>query len=153
MCRPISNLQVVAREVVWHSKSRSKQVLSGNAGKNRMAHAQLVPINLVPFFAVLDCPKLRPPIPFQVPEFQPEKYFRGPEKCDQIPPRPQKEQKMQNRGPEKTFRGERKVARKMERGGLFYLRLGLFYFRLVFVTYGGLFCLRLKFGLVFFTYG
>ena len=35
-------------------------------------------------------------------------------------------------------------------GGLFYLRLGLFYLRLVFVTYGGLFCLRLKFGLVFF---
>ena len=38
-------------------------------------------------------------------------------------------------------------------GGLFYLQLGLFYFLLVFVTYGGLFCLRLKFGLVFFTYG
>ena len=38
-------------------------------------------------------------------------------------------------------------------GGLFYLRLGLFYLRLVFVTYAGLFCLRLKFGLVFFTYG
>ena len=38
-------------------------------------------------------------------------------------------------------------------GGLFYLWLGLFYLRLVFVTYGGLLCLRLKFGLVFFTYG
>ena len=38
-------------------------------------------------------------------------------------------------------------------GGLFYLQLGLFYSRLVFVTYGGLFCLRLKFGLVSFTYG
>ena len=38
-------------------------------------------------------------------------------------------------------------------GGLFYLRLGLFYLRLVSVTYGGLFCLRLKFGLVFFAYG
>ena len=38
-------------------------------------------------------------------------------------------------------------------GGLFHLRLGLFYLRLVFVTYGGLFCLRLKFGLVFFAYG
>ena len=31
----------------------------------------------------------------------------------------------------------------------FYLRLGLLCLRLVFVTYGGLFCLRLKFGLVF----
>ena len=41
----------------------------------------------------------------------------------------------------------------IKRGGLFYLRLGLFYLRLVFVTYGGLFCSRLKFGLVFFTYG
>ena len=38
-------------------------------------------------------------------------------------------------------------------GGLFYLQLGFFYLRLVFVTYGGLLCLRLKFGLVFFTYG
>ena len=42
--------------------------------------------------------------------------------------------------------------RKVKRGGLFYLRLGLFCLRLVFVTYGGLFCLRSKFGLVFFTY-
>ena len=37
-------------------------------------------------------------------------------------------------------------------GDIFYLRLGLFYLRLVFVTYGGLFCLRLKFGVVFCTY-
>ena len=42
---------------------------------------------------------------------------------------------------------------KIKRGGLFYLPLGLFYLRLVFVTYGGLFCLQLKFGLVFFAYG
>ena len=49
-------------------------------------------------------------------------------------------------------------------GGSFYLRLGLFYLRLVFVTYGGLFLLTVKlwfglfylrfnFGLVFFAYG
>ena len=38
-------------------------------------------------------------------------------------------------------------------GGSFHLRLGLFYLQLVLVTYGGLFCLRLKFGFVFVTYG
>ena len=38
-------------------------------------------------------------------------------------------------------------------GVFFYLRLGLVCLRLVFVTYGCLFCLRLKFGLVFFAYG
>ena len=51
--------------------------------------------------------------------------------------------------------------------GLFYLRVSLFCLRLVFVAYGqlawsflltveiwfGLFCLRWKIGLVFFTYG
>ena len=41
----------------------------------------------------------------------------------------------------------------ISRVGIFYLRLGLFYLRLVFVAYGGLFCLRLKFGLAFFAYG
>ena len=55
----------------------------------------------------------------------------------------------------------------LNRVGLFYLRVSLFYLRLVFVTYGqlawsfllmveirfGLFCLRWKIGLVFFTYG
>ena len=35
------------------------------------------------------------------------------------------------------------------RVGLFYLRVSLFYLRLVLVACGGLFCLRLKFGLVF----
>ena len=63
----------------------------------------------------LDCPKLLPPIPFQGPEFQPEKYFRAPEKCDQNHPRPQKEpKKCKIGGPKKRFRGVRKVARKME---------------------------------------
>ena len=101
----VLNLQVVAREMVWQSKPRSQQVLSGNAGKNRTAHAQLVPIILVPLISsVLDCPKLLLPIHFQGPELQPEKYFSGPEKCDQIPPRPQ--------GPEKHFRAAQKVARK-----------------------------------------
>ena len=55
----------------------------------------------------------------------------------------------------------------LERVGLFYLRVSLFYLRLVFVAYGqlawsflltveiwfGLFRLRWKIGLVFFTYG
>ena len=55
----------------------------------------------------LDCPKLPPPIPFQGPEFQPEKYFRGPEKCDQIHPRPQKEPKNAKSGARKTVFGAR----------------------------------------------
>ena len=55
----------------------------------------------------LDCPKLPPPIIFQGPEFQPEKYFRGPEKCDQIHPRPQKEPKNAKSGARKNVFGAR----------------------------------------------
>ena len=62
----------------------------------------------------LDCPKLPPPIPFQGPEFQPEKYFRGPKNVTKFI-RDRRAPKMQNRGPEKKrFRGARKVARKMD---------------------------------------
>ena len=39
----VLNLQVVAREMVWQSKPHSQRILSGDAGKNRTAHAQLVP--------------------------------------------------------------------------------------------------------------
>ena len=38
------NLRVVARGDSMTSKPRSQRILSGNAGKNRTAHAQLVPI-------------------------------------------------------------------------------------------------------------
>ena len=43
--------------------------------------------------------------------------------------------------------------RNPEKGGSFLVTARSFYLWLVFVTYGRLFCLRLKFGLVFFTYG
>ena len=73
----------VAKEIVLQSKPQSQRVLSGNAGKNRTAHAQLGPIILVPLnkllSSVLGCPTLLPPISFQGPGLQPEKYFRGPE--------------------------------------------------------------------------
>ena len=52
----------------------------------------------------VDCPKLPPPIPFQGPEFQPEKYLRGRHR--------RKSTKMQNRGPEKTFLGRAKSSPK-----------------------------------------
>ena len=55
----------------------------------------------------LDCPKLPLPIPFQGPEFQPEKYFRGPEKCDQIHPTPQKKPKNAKAGTPKNVFGAR----------------------------------------------
>ena len=65
-------------------------------------------------FSVLDRPNLPLPTLFGGPNSSLKHFSQGPEKCDQIPPRPQKEHKMQIGGLRKRFRGARKVARKME---------------------------------------
>ena len=55
----------------------------------------------------LDCPQLPLPIPFQGPEFWPEKYFGGPENVTKFIRDRKKSPKMQNRGPEKNVFGAR----------------------------------------------
>ena len=92
----------------------NQRVLSGNAGKNRTAHVQCVPIIFGASYLLLawiaqNC--LRQSL-FRGPSSSPKNIFGGPEKCDQIHPRPRKEPKTQNRGPGKTFSGRAKSSPK-----------------------------------------